>query len=805
MGKKKSIKAQSGNTMGAVVYHKNLADACEEYVKIFGANKNLYRITPSMQDGCKPVQRRFLYSLYKQKNRSMFIKMSKAAGDTMAAYHPHGDASITEVGGRMANPTINNICLVEGQGNFGSYKSDRAGSARYVECRLSKYAWKCFFEDYEISNVDTKIAYTGNEEEPEYLPARYPNALFNPQLSGIGYGFSSNIMSYNITEVMETTIELIKNPDYHVFIIPDSPTGADIVDDGQFQTICDTGVGTVTLRGTIEVDEINNTLIIKSIPLQTTIDDIIKKIVELKDKKVFDEILEIKDYTKNENGVKTILYLAQSANPYKTIEKLYKKNTGLKKTYSIGIKMIDDYEDRDYGVKSFLLDWIEYRRDMVRSSFNTKLVRAMEENNINNVLLFILNENNAETTTKIAKESEDSAETAKRLIETYGMDSQQADVIANMKMSALNKSSYRKYQQRKVELLEEMTFIEEVLDDDSKIDEVIISQLKEGIELFGQSRKSKVVVDDEEEEILDTDHIVAVSKDGYVKKVFIKEGQIGQVGNSNGQYGILKINNKENLLVFDSHGNLSKIPVSSIPDMSLDDVGILLERFFPVSGKIISVLVEPSKSILKKMGKNVFFAFLTKKGFVKKTLYTEFSHINGSMLAVKLPEDDRLVAVEFVTDNTVKDMVIYTDLGNGIRRDINEFPVLKANSRGVRQITMSSDEYCVGFDKIDPKKSYMFYITSTGKAKLTDMKYFPTMKRKDEVLSLINLDKKETLVGIHSVSKNDSIIVYKKHSQPETLDLKNMKVSTRLAKAEKVVKTGKGDSVLSYSVIVSGK
>lgn len=116
--------------MGGKIYKKNIAEACEEYNKIFGANKNLYRIIPSMQDGCKPVQRRFLYALYKGKGRTQFIKMAKAAADTTASYHPHGGSSVEDVGAKMASIVCNNIPPVEGQGNFGSYKDEKAGASR---------------------------------------------------------------------------------------------------------------------------------------------------------------------------------------------------------------------------------------------------------------------------------------------------------------------------------------------------------------------------------------------------------------------------------------------------------------------------------------------------------------------------------------------------------------------------------------------------------------------------------------------------------------------------------------------------
>ena len=189
----------------------------------------------------------------------------------------------------MASPIANNLTTVEGQGNFGSYKSDEAAASRYIECKLSKYALECFFRDFDISNVDMKPTYTGDDVEPEYLPAKYPHALINPQLSGIGYAFASNIPPFNFKEVLEATITLLKNPDAKILLIPDSPTGAEIVDDGQFERI-NAEAWYFHSRGKCEVDVQKNIITITSIPLQTTIDDIIRKIVELREKKVFDEI-----------------------------------------------------------------------------------------------------------------------------------------------------------------------------------------------------------------------------------------------------------------------------------------------------------------------------------------------------------------------------------------------------------------------------------------------------------------------------------------------------------------------------------
>jgi DNA gyrase subunit A len=368
-------------------------------------------------------------------------------------------------------------------------------------------------------------------------------------------------------------------------------------------------------------------------------------------------------------------------------------------------------------------------------------------------------------------------------------------------MHQLSQGAYEGYKVRREELKKEIRDTEAILDDDAQLDEIIIDQLKEGIKLFGGPRRSGVVKDDEEE-IPEGDHILAVSKDGYIKKVALDNRTIGQVGNFGGNYMTTKVSNLDNIFIFDSRGMVTKLSVNNIPDMVIKDIGVPVERFIPNCGKIVSALVEPTKADRKKLGKDLFITFLSKTGYVKKTNLDEFANISGSATAIKLPANDELIDTIFTTDNTRKDMIIYTNKGNGIRRDINEFSVMKANAHGSRQLVLADGEYCVGFNKIDPEKKYLFYMTSSGRAKLTETKYFPAMKKTDDVLSLINLEKSETLVTILSVNKKDKVVVYRKNNQPETISASDVPVLTRAAKAEKIVKTPKGDCVLSCAVII---
>lgn len=779
------------------IIRKNLAEECENYIKLFGANKNLYRIIPSMIDGLKPVQRRFLYSLYKGKGRTQFIKMAKAAADTTAAYHPHGSASVEDVGAKMASPIANNLTTVEGQGNFGSYKSDEAAASRYIECKLSKYALECFFKDFDISNVDMKPTYTGDDVEPEYLPAKYPNALINPQLSGIGYAFASNIPPFNFKEVLEATITLLKNPDAKVMLIPDSPTGADVVDDGQFPRINSEGIGTFTLRGRCEVDSQKNIITITSIPLQTTIDDIIRKIVELREKKVFDEIKDIKDYS-GERNVRTLIYLDQNANPYQTIEKLYTKGTGLKKTYPVGLKMVDDYRDFDFGVKSFLLEWISYRRDTVRSSFNSKLIATMEEKNINDALLLILKGDNAEATIKLARNSADRNAFAKALMQKYGINSQQASTISNMRIQAFTKDAYAGYKAKAPELIAQIKELEATLDNDEKIDEVIIQQLKEGIKMFGTPRKSAVVKESEEDEIESTDHVVAISEDGFVKKVLLSESNVGKIGEKlSTRTMVIPVNNERSLIVFDSNGIAYRLPVHTLPDATPDDDGIPLARFCKDIGKVVAVLRQPTKGQLEKH--SIFGIFLTRKGIMKAININEMSSNFKTMSVINVTDGDELVNVACSIDKSINNIVIYTDGGNGLRKELSDIPIMKPAAQGKSMISLAKGDHCVGFNGISSKDKFILYVTDLGRAKVTEMKYFPLAKKK-EMVSLLSMDSNERLVRVCGIQPGSKILAYTKTGSEE-IPSGDVPLLTRAAAPKKVFKCGNSrNKILAVSV-----
>ena len=415
---------------------------------------------------------------------------------------------------KLAQPWNNIQCCVQGSGNFGSSAGAPAASGRYIEARLSYYAYKCFFEEFSEDIVDMKSNYLGNKLEPEFLPAKYPNVLINNTF-GIGYGISTSICTYNLKEVLEATISLIENPEIEeVILYPDSPTGAYIVDEGQFREISVRGKGKFKMRGVMEVDEDNNIIHVKSTPLQVFWENIKRPIFELLNDGKTNLMRDFKDES-DITHMHYKIFLKKEVDPYAVMHMIYSK-TQMEKTFPVVFKLIEDYADNDYNIKSILQTWIDFRRETKRRYFTMKLLKAKERQHILEILLFILNKDNAEKTIGIVKKSQNKKEIVSRLMSEYGISSLQADTIAEMRLSAFSKESYKKYVAEKEEIDKTVIKLEKTVRSAKKIDKVIIDELEEGIKLFGEERRSKIITIDNEVKIRDTEHVVVFTNNGFV-------------------------------------------------------------------------------------------------------------------------------------------------------------------------------------------------------------------------------------------------------------------------------------------------
>lgn len=772
----------------------NIGATCKEYMKIFGANTNLMRHLPSVYDGLKPGERRLLYGMYTNKlfPENPYRKSSVSVTSAMLL-HPHGGTAIYDTMVKLAQPWSSIEPLVDGHGNFGDVSGEGAAAERYTESRLSKYAYKCFFEEFNDNIVDMKTSYLGDMMEPEFLPSKYPNVLINNTF-GIGYGISTSIPTYNFKEVCELTIQLLEDPDYSDFVlIPDSPTGAYVVDEGQFQEITDTGKGKYRMRAVIDVNEDENSLTIRAVPFQVSLRDVmkdenngaVKMLSELGCLKAISN-----DSEKTNMSYK--IFLKKEIDPI-TIKHLLYTKTQLEKTFPVSFKVVEDYEDVDYNIKNLLLTWIDFRRETKRRIFNHKMLKSKERQHILEILLFILNKDNAEKTLAIIKKSENKKEIVSRLMKEYGITSLQADIIAEMKMSAFSKESYKKYVKEKEEIDETIKDLDKTIRSPKKIDKIIKKELEEGIKLFGKDRKSEVINIDNEVKIRDTNHIIVVTMNGFIKKLPDDIKNIGFVNQGDYPIEIIEINNTKELLIFDETGKISKIPVSKINSCPLNSEGEKISNYCTIGGKIVAIKTKPTEEDLEKIKEEIYFIMVTKDGIIKKTPASSYTNIKNELLGMIVRDDDKLVTVKLVVGD--KDILLYTNKGFGNRFSSSEVRDTSRMSIGVKGIDLGKEEYVIGMDVMNDKDKYLFALTGRGNGKKCELSTFKTMTRNSKPLRIISLDDNDYVLTIRTVKGKETFKAYLK-SSIEEINMDDVPTLPRLSKGKKLFGVKRGDVII---------
>lgn len=789
MSKKKPNKKDANYNKG--VEPIDIAKACEEYMKIYGTNNNLQRHIPDIYDGLKLGERRLLYTMYKSgytHDKRSFFKVATITGEVVQ-YHPHGTSSIYETLVGSAQHWNTNHPTIEGSGNFGSPAGDPAGADRYIEARLSHYSYKCFFEEFSPDIIDMRDNYSKTKLEPEFLPARYPHILISGNF-GIGYGTSTSIPSYNLRDVFELTMQLMDDPDYSsITLVPDTPSGAYVIDDGNFTEICETGRGVVRYRGQIDVEEDNNALVIRSTPPQAFWVDIKPKILETLIDGKTNMVVKISNDAK-EDELCYRIYLKKEIDPYGIRDSIYKR-TNMEKTSSVKFKAIQDYREVDYNMRLMLLEWIDFRRETKRRYYNHKLTKAVERKHILETLIFILNDDNAEKTISIMKESENKAEIIERLMKTYSLSSLQSDTIAELKGYQYSKEARRRYIDEKKDIDKKVDEYTKIIAKPKKIDKIIKDELKEGIELFGKDRNSIIITPDDKVTVANTNQVVVFTEKGLIKKLPSDIENIGVINDGDRPIEVIETSNDKELMIFDSSGKISRLPVYSIQNHMMSSEGDPIVRFCDIKGKIVSIK-EMITDRVTELNIPLYMLFVTKNGMIKKTNIEAYSNIRGSLVAMIIKPDDELVQAKILIGD--RDILIYTNKGRGIRFNSSEVRDTNRMSMGVNISTLDSDdEVIIGMEILNSKDNYIFAITRNGVGKKCTLDNFVTMNRGNELLTIIPAD--GGIATIRTVKGDEKFKVYTKNDI-YCIDINDVPELPRISQGKKLLKMGRGNYII---------
>ncbi|MBR2877211.1 MAG: topoisomerase IV [Clostridia bacterium] len=522
VNKPEEVKA---NIIGAgEVVCQPITDTLETNFMPYAMSVIVSRAIPEI-DGFKPSHRKLLYTMYKMGLiNGGRIKSANIVGRTMQL-NPHGDAAIYETMVRLSkgNETLLHP-YVDSKGNFGkSYSKNMVyAAARYTEAKLEGICNE-LFNDIDKDTVDFVDNYDSTMKEPTLLPVSFPSVLVNTN-SGIAVGMASNICSFNLRELCETTIGLIKNPDYDIFETlkaPDFIGGAQLLyDRAALEEVYKTGRGSLKLRAKYFYDKSNNCIDIVEIPATTPCEAIIETIIEKLKAGSLKEITDIRDET-DKSGLKITIDLKRGVDAEKLMKRLYKM-TPLEDSFSANFNILVAGVPRVMGVKEILTEWIAFRTECVNRRVYFDLSKAKDKLHLLLGLKKILLD--IDKAIKIIRNTEEEAEVVPNLMIGFGIDQIQAEYVAEIKLRHLNKQYILKRLEDVDQLKADIEDMEDILANKSRVKKIIVNELAKVAEKYGKDRRTEIVYDEiedieEVEEVPDYPVHLFFTRDGYFKKI----------------------------------------------------------------------------------------------------------------------------------------------------------------------------------------------------------------------------------------------------------------------------------------------
>ncbi|WP_339034153.1 DNA topoisomerase (ATP-hydrolyzing) subunit A [Spiroplasma endosymbiont of Cantharis rufa] len=667
------------------------------------------RALPDLKDGLKPVHRRIIYAMNDLKITSdtPHKKSARIVGEVIGKYHPHGDSSVYEAMVRMSQDFSYRYPLVEGHGNFGSIDGDGAAAMRYTEARLSKIT-SLLLKDIDMETVPFIDNYDASEREPKYLTGYFPNLLVNGA-TGIAVGMATNIPPHNLREVIGATIAYIKNDQMTIDDIlkfikgPDFPTGALMTNGKSMIEGYRTGKGNLIIRSKIDIEETskNQRIVVSEIPYQTNKLKVVEKIVELYKNKIIMGISDIRDES-NYEGIRIVIELSKNSNPQLIIKKLY-KYTNLQSSFAINMLSLNNGIPVVLNIKDIIKFYVKYQIEII-------VKRSIFEKNKLNSKLHILNAiritlDHIDEIIKIIKESKTTEIAHQKLFKAFGFDEKQSKAILDMRLQRLVGLEREKVELDIKNIEIRISELEGILASKEKQNDLLISQLEEIVNKFGDERRTKIIEEDEtqiddEELIQDSQMLITLSEDGYIRRLSNEEfktqkrGGKGVIINNNHEdnISIAKFGKtKDDVLFFTDEGKVYRIKAYNITQFSRNARGVPVINFIGInsSEKVTSILpLKNKKNIFK------YLLFVTRKGVVKKVEIEEFNRINNfGKIAINLDEEDKLVSVIPTIGGT--EILIASLNGKIIKVNENNFRPMSRSSRGVKGMGLDKNDYVV--------------------------------------------------------------------------------------------------------------
>ena len=750
------------------------------------------RAIPDVRDGLKPVQRRIIFSMYK--NGNFFNKPTKkcahTVGAVMGTYHPHGDTSIYEALARMSQDWKVRYPLIDFQGNNGSIDGDSPAAYRYTESRLAELSNELVL-DIEKQTVDMQLNFDDTEFEPVVLPSRFPNLLVNGT-EGIAVALATEIPPHNLKEVIQATIYRINHKECTVENLmqfvqgPDFPGGGFIYRSTGLDNIYLTGRGRIEVAGKAEIVESKdmNQIVITEIPYKVVKIQLVYEIDKIRHSKAVDGIIEVRDES-DYKGIRIVVDVKKSANVETILQYLMKK-TDLMTGYTANMVAIVDGRPKTLNLLDFVDAYIAHQVDVVlrKSKFDLKKYND-RLHIVNGLILASLNINEI---VEIIRKSKDKADSKVNLMNKYSLSNEQAEAIVTMPLYKLSHTDEIILQKEKEQLEKDINTLTEIIEDPNKLNRVLIKDLKRISDKYGDERRTQVIDKGETKEIdrrdlvAKEDVMVAVSYDGYLKRSSIRSYSSSESlpGLKDGDMlvGCLKASTTDYILCFTNLGNYSCMHVFDLTENKWKDEGTHINEFTTLASgeKIIKVMT------MSELRNDLYLAVVTKFGQIKRMPISdlELSTHKRSSRYMKILNNDRIVSIGLLSGNS--DIMVITSNGMCSLFNENDLTIVSSKAGGVKSISGLGNNEVAGlltFEESEEKVKLILF-TNKGHMRVTDLNKFVRTNRLGKPQQILQCFKNDphNIVAVFKGKKEEVNKIYlylNDHTNKElTLtDLKN--------------------------------
>ncbi len=705
---------------------------------------NVSRAIPDVRDGLKPVHRRILYSMHELGLYSdkAFRKCARIVGDCLGKYHPHGDSSVYDALVRLAQDFSINFPLVEGHGNFGSVDGDPAAAMRYTEARLSKLSSE-MLRDLDKETVDFYPTFDDTGMQPTVLPSRFPNMLVNGS-DGIAVGMATNIPPHNLGECVDGVIAMIDNPEIDVdglmehIPAPDFPTGALIMGRSGIRRAYKTGKGNITIRSRCEIEEYQSgnmtrtRIIVTEIPYQVNKAKLIESIANLVKDKRIDGISDIREES-DRDGMRIVIEIKKDANAQVVLNTLY-KHTNLQISDGIIMLALVDGTPKILNLRECIYYYLEHQKEIITRRTKYDLAKTEERAHILRGL--VIAQASIEEVVEVCRKAVDKSDCVKKLTSKFLLDERQATAVAELRLYRLSHLEVDKLKEELDMLEKQIADYKDILAHEKRVYEIIRSDLLEIKKKYPSERKTELAVDFGEIEDADLipveQVVVSMTHSGYVKRLPVAEyhaqnrGGTGITAHRPKDEDFVErmfiCSSHDDILLFSSTGKVYSIKAYEIPEANRLARGRAFVNIVQIAQdeKINAMIPVEHKT-------SGFVVFATKKGQIKKTRMREFASIkrNGK-IAIKLTNEDKLIAVEFTTGKN--EIMIASRTGKCIRFHEKDVRSTGRGTAGVRAMKLSGADCLVDMLIVDKTKDVLT-VTSKGFGKRTDIDEYRTQGR----------------------------------------------------------------------------